>query len=71
VSCDKKATDLLNFLNETYASGNAFDLRNKYDDFRMFSNQTNAVKYLSNIDELKTKTSMLVPESHQEMNLEN
>ena len=33
IHCDKKATDLLQFLQSTYGGGNKYELKNKFKDF--------------------------------------
>ena len=53
VSCDKSGSALLKFLKDNYAGGNIYELRNKFDDFKMNDGHTDAIKYLELLDALK------------------
>ena len=55
VSCSQTGTALVKFLKDNYSTGNAFELKSKYEEFKMMNHHTDAMKYLEIVHGLKAK----------------
>jgi hypothetical protein len=55
MACEQSGSALLRFLKEHYSTGNAFELKTKYEDFKMMTHHNDAIKYIDTINSLKTK----------------
>ena len=55
LSCPQTGSGILKFLQENYGEGNAYELKTKYNEFKMMSHHNDALKYLEIINGFKTK----------------
>lgn len=46
MACEQSGSELLKFLKEHYSTGNAFELKTKYENFKIMSQHYDSIKYI-------------------------
>ena len=55
MACEQSGTAVLKFLKDHYSTGNAFELKTNYENFKMMAHHNDAIKYIDTINGLKPK----------------